>query len=194
MQKMSVLLISSMVVLFGCVPSLHELYTEETLVFEPGIAGRWQQEGDDAVWVFEGDAENKSYRLTIAEKGAKESRLTVHLVAVGGQRFFDFYHAEDADIEAGDWVKATLIPGHLFVRVEATEPNLVLWVMNPETVKKVLKERPELVKHERTDDRVVLTDGPEGLQAFLAAGLKIESFFGDPVRLVREAIPASGRP
>jgi hypothetical protein len=180
--------VSSLLVMVGCVPSLHELYTDETLVFDPAIAGRWQQENDETVWEFAADAESKSYALTIREKEDKHSKLTAHLVEIAGKRFFDFYPADDADIETGDWMKLHLIPGHLFVRVDATEPNLVLAVMNPDTIDKLLKDKPGLVKHERMDDRIVLTDHPKGLQTFIAAGLQIEKFFGDPIVIKR--IPA----
>ena len=30
--------------LAGCVPSLHELYTEDTVVFDPKLVGCWQAE------------------------------------------------------------------------------------------------------------------------------------------------------
>jgi hypothetical protein len=186
--------VSMLLVMVGCVPSLHELYTDETLVFDPAIAGKWQQEKDDAVWEFEPDAESKSYALMIHEEEDKQSELTVHLVEIGGKRFFDLFPADDAEIETGDWMKAHLIPGHLFVRVEQTEPNLVLAVMNPDTLDKLLKDKPGLVKHERMDDRLVLTDSPKGLQAFITAGLKIDKFFGDPVTLKRIAAPEPAKP
>lgn len=175
-----------LLVLMGCVPSIHELYTEETLIFDPAIAGKWQQE-DGTVWEFVPDEKTKSYQLTIHEEEDQKSKLVAHLVDLDGARFFDFYPAEDADIEAGDWVKFHLIPGHLFVRVEQTEPNLVLAVMNLETVGKLLAEKPKMVKHERRDDAVILTDSSKNLQAFITAGIEIEKFFTDPITLKRIA-------
>lgn len=189
MKNARYLFASALVVLMGCVPSLHELYTDQTLVFDPTIAGRWQQENDEAVWDFSAEAESKSWTLTIKEKEGKESLLKVHLVEIAGKRFFDFYPAENVEIEMGDWLKATLIPGHLFVRVEKTGTNLMLAVLNPDTIEKLLEKKPDMVKHERLDDdRIVLTDNPKGLQTFIAAGLQIEKFFGDPIVIKR--IPA----
>ena len=146
------------------------------------------------IWEFVPDAESKSYALTIHEKEGKQSKLTARLVEIGGKRFFDFYPADDAAIETGDWLRAHLIPGHLFVRVDATEPNIVLAVMNPDTIDELLEKKPELVKHERMDDRIVLTDTPKGLQAFVTAGLEIEKFFGEPMTLGRMAATEPNRP
>ena len=162
----------------GCVPSLHQLWTKDTLVYEDAIAGTYREGGN--VWEFVGDPENRSYALTIHEDDDKTSQLTAHLVEVEGERFFDFYPADDAQLEGGDWMKFHLIPAHLFFHVSATEPNLVIAAMDPDKVEKLLKEKPDMVKHEMIeDDRVVLTDLPEGLQRFLLKGLKIEGFFGD---------------
>ena len=166
----------------GCVPSLHGLWTQQTLVYDDAIDGKYQ-EGDN-VWEFVGDPNTTSYALTIHEKGTKVSKLTARLVAVDGQRFLDMTPADDADLEGGDWLKFHLIPAHLFLHVSATEPDLVLAAMNPDAVRKLLKEKPDRVKHEVIeDDRVVLTDSPENLQKFVLAGLKIEGFFGEPDEL-----------
>lgn len=166
----------------GCVPSLHELWTEKTQVYDDTIAGTYQQ--DDAVWTFAGDPNDKSWTLTIDEKEGKQSKLIAHLVQVGGQRFFDFYPAGDAQIETGEWVKFHLVPAHLFFKVDKTAESFKIAPMNPEEVGKLLKEKPQLVKHEVIkDNRVVLTDTPENLQKFLLEGLMVKDFFGDPGEL-----------
>jgi hypothetical protein len=168
-----------MLVIAGCVPSLHQLWTKETLVYDDTIKGKYQ-EGDN-VWEFVGDPQQKSYALTIHEKDDNVSQLTAHLVNVEGQRFLDMSLADDAELKGGDWLKFHLVPAHLFLHVSATEPNLVMAAMDPDTVGKLLKQQPELVRHEVIkDDRVVLTDSPEHLQAFVLAGVKIEGFFGEP--------------
>jgi len=187
MRNMHFLVISVVLVFVGCVPSLHELYTEETLTFDPSIAGRWEQKDDEAVWEFTANADSKSYALTIFEKEKKKSELKAHLVNLNGKRFFDFYLGDNVEIETGDWVKLTLIPGHLFLRIDQTEPNLVFAAMNLDTINKLLEKKPELIKHEQIHDgdSIVLTDKPKQLQAFVTAGLEIEDFFGDPMILER---------
>lgn len=177
----------SMAILFilcvaGCVPSLHQLYTSKTVIYDPTLAGTWQQ--DDERWEFIGDPNDRSYHLTITEKENKPSKLFVHLVEVDGYRFFDFYPAEDAELEGGDWLKFSVIPVHLFLRVEKSGQTLELAAMNPDETEKLLAQKPKLVKHELIEDgRVVLTDTPEKLQAFLLEGIKTEGFFGKPFEL-----------
>lgn len=172
--------------LVGCVPSLHQLYTSNTLVYDPSIAGTWQQ--SEERWQFVGDPNDKSYNLTVTEKDGQKSELLVHLVEVDGQRFFDFYLSDDSEIEAGSWTKFHLLTVHSFYKVEKTETTFTVAAMGPDDVGKLLKEKPDMVKHEFVeDDRVVLTDTPENLQKFLLEGLKIEGFFGDPTDLTPAA-------
>ena len=171
-------------VISGCVPSLHQLWTKDTLTYDEAIRGKYA-EGSN-VWEFVGDPEKKSYALTIHEKDDKVSELTAHLVQVQDQRFLDMYPADDAEIECGDWMKYHLLRSHLFMHVTATEPNLIIAAMNPDEITELLQEKPNLVKHEiinEDEDRVVLTDSPENLQAFLLEGLKVNDFFGEPQAL-----------
>lgn len=166
----------------GCVPSLHPLWTKETLVYDDAINGRYRE--SDKVWEFVGDPNDKSYQLTIHEKEGKTSKLQAHLVKAGDQLFFDFYPAEDAELEGGDWLKFHVIPVHLFFHVVPAQPNLVLAAMNPDEVKKRLTEKPDMVKYEFIeDDRVVLTDSPQKLRKFVLEGLEVEKFFGEPQEL-----------
>lgn len=184
--------LSLIVFIAGCVPSLHELWTDDTLVYDNAINGKYQ-EGDN-VWEFVGKPDQKMYELTIHEKEDKVSKLAAHLVEFEGQRFLDLYPADNAELEGGDWLKFHVIPVHLFFHVTQTKPNLVIAAMNPDEVGKLLEEKPKLVKHELIkDDRVVLTDSPQKLQKFLIAGLKVEDFFGDPEELTpveKAVVPA----
>ena len=100
--------------LAGCVPSLHRLYTAETLVYDPAIARTWQHEEER--WEFAGDPNEKSYELTIFEKEGRSSKLIAHLIEVDGKRFFDFYPSDDAELEGGEWLKFHVIPVHLFFK------------------------------------------------------------------------------
>lgn len=170
----------------GCVPSLHPLYTPKTIVYDPAIAGIWQQ--DDERWEFVGDPNDQSYHLTVTDKNDKQSKLYVRLVQVNGQRFFDFFPAEDADLDGGDWIKFHVIPIHLFFTVEKSGESLVLTTLLPDEADKLLAEKPKLVKHERLEDgRVVLTDTSENLQKFLLEGMKIDGFFSKPIELTPAA-------
>ncbi len=190
MKTTRFLFILPLLVSVGCVPSLHELYTDQTLVFDLTLAGQWRQRDDDYLWEFVPDVEAKSYAVTITEKGKLQSKLTAHLVEIDSQWFFDFYPADDAQIEAGDWLKMHLVAAHLFFRVERDGTAMRLATLNPDIIDTLLKDDPERIRHERLGDRIVLTDKPERLQAFLAEGLKTKQFYTDPITLEHIVPPA----
>jgi hypothetical protein len=168
--------------LAGCVPSLHELYTEDTVVFDPKLVGCWQAEG--AQWCFTRHEDKNAYDLIILEsKKQKHSYLLAHLVALDGQRYLDLYPKEEVDLNAGDWYKFHLLPVHTFMKIEPPDPNLALSIMKPDIVQEILKKDPALIRHEIVDDRVVLTASPRELQTFLKNPNIEGRIFEEPIEL-----------
>ena len=55
--------------LTGCVPSLHPLYTDADLIFEPQLIGLWAVDENDETWRFEKDTD-KGYNHIRLFKGA----------------------------------------------------------------------------------------------------------------------------
>lgn len=164
--------------LAGCVPSLHELYTEDTVVFDPKLVGCW--EASDSLWCFTRHENQDAYDLIIIEKEEQKSYLLAHLVDLDGRRYLDLYPKDQVDLNTGDWTRFHLLPVHTFMRVETADPNLALALMKPDTVEELLKENPRLVKHEVVDDRVVLTASPRELQAFLKNPKIADRIFEEP--------------
>jgi hypothetical protein len=176
------LYVCAILVVGGCVPSLHSIVTEKTLIYDPSLPGSYQTE--DTCWTITGDPNDKSYSIVIKEKEDKQSLLTAQLVEIQGHRFLDFYPSDEAELNTGDWFNAHILAVHVFWKLDKTEQGFSIFCMNPDTIKEVLEAKPQLVKHEVVEeDRVVLTDTPENLQKFLLAGLTIEKFYGDAVEL-----------
>ena len=77
-----------LVVLLGCclVPSIHPLYTDEDLVFEEELLGKWS-DGND-IWEFK-KAEGKAYKMRFFN--GKEGQFEAHLVELDGVRFLDIF-------------------------------------------------------------------------------------------------------
>lgn len=167
----------------GCVPSLHSIVTEKTLVYDPAFVGKFQVE--DAVWTVAADPNEKSYGIQIQEKEGKQSLLVGRIAEFQGRRFLDLYPSNDEKLNTGDWFNAHILPVHTFWQLEKADGHYTLKPLNPDTVKAVLKDKPQLVKHELVDedDRVVLTDTAAKLQDFLIAGLSIEKFYGEAFEL-----------
>jgi hypothetical protein len=181
MRIHSVLCLAAVLIIAGCVPSLHSIVTEKTLTYDPALVGKWQ--ADDAVWTITGDPEKKSYVVEIAEEG-KQSTLTAHLVELKGHRFLDMFAEDGKQLNTGEWFNAHILPVHNFWKIEKKDAGFVILDMKYETVQSVIKDKPQIVKHEVVDnDRLVLTDSAENLQKFLVAGLTIENFYTEAVEL-----------
>ncbi len=58
-------------------------------------------------------------------------------------------------------------------------------VMNPDKTKEMLKNNPNLIKHEIVQDRIVLTASKEELQKFMKAHANDAGLFGEPGELER---------
>jgi len=173
--------------LAGCVPSLHELYTKDTLVYDPSLVGTWVEE--KAIWQFTGDPNTKAYQLVITEqdekRGSLESKLEAHLVELDGKRYLDLFPQKDVELNVGDWFRTNLLRAHTFLKTEIKNGKLLLSVMDLDTVEKMIEKNPGLVKHEKTEDRIVLTASPKELQEFIKKNAAAEKFFGEPVELKR---------
>lgn len=175
----TILLVS---VFAGCVPSLHELYTDDTVVFDPKLVGCWET-GKDEQWCFTRHGQEDAYDLIISGEDENRSFLVAHLVDLEGRRYLDLYPSEDAELCTGDWYKFHLLGVHTFMQVRATDPNLVMAVMQPDEVRDLLRKKPDLIPHEFVEDRVVLTASPRRLQAFLTTPEIVEQIFDDPGHL-----------
>lgn len=159
MNKESILSYLLLVLLGGCVPSLHPLYTDETLIFEEKLIGKWSEKGNDTIWEFRKAGENK-YEVRVFDSGSG-GRFEGHLVNLEGELFLDLY-PEELDMD-DDFYKLHFVRAHTFLRVSQLDPNLQLAMMNPD----IIEDEPNVLKHERTDDSMVLTASTEELQKFM---------------------------
>ena len=104
--KIGILLLLIIVLVQGCVPSLHPLWSKDKLIYKPELNGRWlDEESDDekeVVWEFSGgfneaDQTADSYDLVHNELKAK-AEFEVHLVKLGETLFFDFFPGDVEDL------------------------------------------------------------------------------------------------
>ncbi|MCE5340595.1 MAG: hypothetical protein LLF92_05645 [Planctomycetaceae bacterium] len=152
------------VALGGCVPSLHPLFTENEIVFDANLVGKWHQADSNNFWQFSSVAGKKYDVIYTDEKGI--AKFEAMLGKVGSESFLDLY-PKDMNIPGNDYYKAHLIGAHTFVKVEMHDNGLSLLAMNPEGVDKILKADPNAVKHENVNDRIVLTASTKELQGFV---------------------------
>ena len=176
------------VVLGGCLPlSIHPLYTDDTLVFEEKLLGKWA-DGDE-IWQFTQDS-NNSYILRIVDEDGKEGYFNAHLVQLENMLFLDIFPDGETLRDTQTFYTIHLLPMHTFIKVEQTEPNLVLRMMDVDKVSEILKSDPNLLKHELRenegdDNAVILTAATPDLQKFVVKYANTEDVFGDAKELIR---------
>lgn len=107
-------------------PSLHPLFTEENLVFEPALVGTWTNEKGDETWTFQKSSET-AYELIHVEKGVS-AKFEARLVRMEDFLFLDVY-PQDPNIQ-NEFYKAHLILGHTFARVWIDEDVLHLSILD----------------------------------------------------------------
>ena len=182
-MKTATFLFYALVILFaGCVPSLHPLYTDKDLIFEPALLGTWT-DGDEQTWIFDESKDPNTYDLTILFKD-KPAPLIAHLLKLDGILFLDLLPG-DSDLQTNTFYNIHLLRAHTFWRIDQIEPTLQIRAMDSETMEKMLKKDPNLIKHEVTDDRLVLTASTEQLQQFMKAHADDEGLFSDPQEFQR---------
>ena len=177
----------------GCIPSLHPLYTEKDLVFDPGLLGVWAEKDADASkdsWEF-AKAEEKGYELAVTEEGVT-AKFEAHLVRLGEYRFLDTAPTEWT-AEGGpehELLSYHLIPGHLFWKAWMKEGVLYLALLDPEWIDEKLDKGELGVAYEEVEDGIVLTARTTELQEFVLRAVKDPKAFtvGEPVELHRQEV------
>ncbi len=161
--------------IWGCVPSLHPLYTEADLTFAPELIGTWHDDQAQDTWQF--SKKEKGYRLTHTGKEGPAGIFQVHLVKVGDHLFLDLYPTGD-ELELNSLVAFHLVPGHTFFHVRQITPTLEMRTINPEHFERFIEKHPDAIAHEiAEDDVIMLTAEPKELQAFLLDQLAKEEIF-----------------
>lgn len=180
-MKIAVLYLTALI-LGGCLlPSLHPLYTDQDLIFEEKLIGKWMQvqDGGTTIWEFK-PGPDKSYELRVFD--GKEGRFEAHLLTLEDRLFLDLFPAEP-NLAENDFYKWHLLPAHTFMAVDQIEPNLHLRAMNPGP--QPLIDDPNLLNCENTPDRLVLTAPTEQLQQFVIEYVDTEGVFDNPMDFIR---------
>ena len=186
----------------GCVPvmSLHPLHNEQTIVFEEKLLGTWVEEPNDkSIWQFKRNASKdyseKTYNLTFSDEKNSKGLFAAHLVKLEDKLFLDVYPIEmpcdTGDPNKVNWVYNAFffVPAHTFIKVDAIEPNLTMRITDDEEMEKLLKEKPDAVKHQIVEDydsNILLTAPTEELQKFVLQYADDSRAFGSQIVLSRK--------
>jgi hypothetical protein len=179
MKTQTLIALASVVVLLSaCIPSVNPYYTEKDVVFDPRLLGTWGDPGDSKEsWRFEA-ADEKAYKFSVTEEGGKAGSFEARLFKLKGQLFLDIIpkEAELRDDQAG-LVGASLIPGHLLIRIREIEPTLKADFFDWDWLKKHLENNPKALRHRKNGNDIVLLAEPRALQRFVMQHLKDGELF-----------------
>ena len=185
MQKtISTIAIIALFSFVGCVPSLHSLYTDEDVIFNPNLVGLWAEESSSESWCFS-KYDEKSYCLVYTDCDGKKGEFLVHLVSIEGNMFLDLYPS-DPDLPYSAFYQVHLIPAHTFIFVKQIEPTLQMAIMHPDGLEQLLDKDPNAIQCEKIEDKILLTASAKELQAFLVKNIKTDKFFMDRMNLKRK--------
>lgn len=181
MRRLLLPLIAIAVLLTACVPSLHPLYSPDTVVFREELIGIWKENPqDEENWTFTRREDDKSYTLVIRDE-KRTSSFHARLVKLGEHQFLDL--VADADTlseKVGDLYRASLIPGHLIMKVKLGA-KLEIQLLEPDKLSDLLKASPKSLAHSYIEkDYLVITAATDELQAFMKKHADSEELWGEP--------------
>lgn len=166
-------------VLAGCepVPSVHPLFSEHDVVFEPALVGTWvmRENGDTLTFHQSGD---KAYEATYTEENVAV-KFEVHLIQLGKFLFLDAYPLEQPE-------RFDLIPAHSFYRIRlevshAMEGDVLqIAFLDDDWLRKRIEEGEVNIAHERLGTDILLTASTKDLQMFVLKYAEDKEAFPDP--------------
>lgn len=168
--------------LAGCVvPSLHPLFTEKDLVFDPALVGTWAEEDQEETWAFLKSGDNV-YDLIHTAEGLPV-KYEAHLGRLGEFMFLDVYPGEPE--VKNDFYKLHLIPVHTFWRVWIEGDVLRIAMLDPDWLKGMIAQKKVKIAHERMEDGIILTASTQELQKFILQYAEDLKAFPDPTKFHR---------
>ncbi len=173
-----------------CAPSLHPIYTEDDIIYDPALIGTWLGEDDEILAIRQHDALDNAYLMTYTDSDGDIGEFDARLVDIEGYTFLDVYPIPNEQSE-DDHSQYLLIPTHGNVMVTQIEPDFIFVVMDEEWLADYLEDNPDALKHEYANydpsdqGRLIVTASTEDLQAFLIEHIGTEGAYGDPVTYSR---------
>ena len=156
-----------LIVLVGCVPSLHPVYTPQDIVFDARTVGVWKQPGKAARWEFQ-QGDKSSYRLVYTDDEGRQGKFQAHLAKIEGTMFLDLY-PEEHSTEASGFYQFHLVPIHTIYRVQQTQSKLELLAIDFQWLDKYLAAHPDEIASATFNGRRLITAPTADVQKFVLA-------------------------
>ncbi len=184
--------------LAGCLPveTIHPLFIDKDVVFDPSILGVWIAQGDqvgnhdrdrDSHWTIE-QSGDRAYRFTFTSP-KEDSSLTydVRLVRLHDFLFVDALLRDVCHKGEGDMGLEGLgrVTAHVFGRIFVKGDSLRLAMLDHEWLKTAIAENRVEIRHETIGDTIVLTASTLELQNFALKYADDQHAFAVDLKLAR---------
>lgn len=198
-NKIFISVVLLMLIISGCtVLSFYPLYTEDVLIRNDKIIGKWEtiESSDTLVWeiIFKdkkwikkhnnpadrGSREepNKfaySLFLYYAANPEKKAEFQLHLVELNGKTYIDFFPEQwNVDISI---LEFHLMGVHTFAKVNIENDSIAINWFDSDWFKENLESNKIRIKHEKNSANILLTAQPKELQKFVSKYSKDEDAF-----------------
>lgn len=144
--------------LTGCIPSLHPLYTKDTLVTYPEAEGIWL-DSDGTYWKIEKgeEADEKGYLVSTGDHlDSLKGNYILGFVSLKGNMYADFY---PIDILDQYMFRSDVIALHTFARVQIVKDELTFFYPDGDKLQSLFEQGKVRLKHEKTSEPGQLDDG-----------------------------------
>jgi hypothetical protein len=167
--------------LSACVLSLEPAYSDGDTAFDAALVGTWKPMDAAETWKCRKSDEG-GYRVTYTDDRGHKGEFAVHLLAVDGKRFLDFFPVDTSKatnaLYADHW-----IPAHTFAQVLSTSPGLRLAILDQEWLEKRLAEKPAELAHRMLRTHVVILASTTEIRTFLSTHTETPGAFRSTLEL-----------
>ena len=189
MKKVSIILAFTFIIIFlsGCLTTLHPIFTEKDLVYDPKLIGTWKTDstGNKSRAVITNlsvessidipgnisSIKHKGYLIRYQDKnGTTSERYIAFLARIGRHLYFDYYPADKKEgRKIDDFFGLHFVKMHTSYRVEISKDgSFALSQLDGSYVKSLIDEKKIRISHETdADDNTVITASTQELQQYL---------------------------
>lgn len=188
MYRMLFLTVCSLILLAGCVRSLHPVLLEDQVVRDESVVGTWVNEDAETIEV-RSDPQSKVLDVLFTDRNGETGQFKVRL-----GKLDQIFVAEIAPAEpkASSTYKAHLAPLFSFMIIEQTSPRLVMTTLNPDWFREYVEAHPEELSLTGTGREEMFIISPtDKLQQFLLKHWSDPKSHSDPITFVRPGDPST---
>ena len=180
------------------VTSIHPIYNDDETVFKHQLFGTWFDD-DSNKWVIvpyvatsffsepklTDSLDPKDYKSYDLEYTDSEGlgKFVFHLVEISGNLFVDFYPYTNG-LNENIFLSFHRMPVHSFGHISISDSISVIRLLNYEWFEELIKDTPEVIKHEKRESNLIITAKTDEIQSFLTKFKDDSEAFADSIVLI----------